>query len=119
MHNTAEDIQRLEAKLRDHQKLLAAVGDETRLRLICLLLRGACSGSRVVELARQANLSRPAVSRHLHVLKDAGVVKDRREGTCIYYYLDPEDQEITALAELLDDMLRILRRAPDRQGEQD
>ena len=63
------------------------------------------------------NLSRPAVSHHLQILKDAKVVKARKEGTCIYYYLDPDRTEIRRLTNLLLDIQRIMGNAPDREGE--
>ena len=44
----------------------------------------------VNELARVVPVSRPAVSQHLKVLKDAGLVRDRRDGTRRLYQLDPE-----------------------------
>ncbi len=44
----------------------------------------------VVELARHLPVSRPAVSQHLKVLKDAGLVTDTKEGTRRLYQLDPE-----------------------------
>ena len=44
----------------------------------------------VNELARTLPVSRPAVSQHLKVLKDAGLVVDRRAGTRRLYQLDPE-----------------------------
>ena len=53
-----------------------------------------CQGSRGVELAEKIHLSRPAVSHHLQILKEAGIVRARREGTYIYYYLNPQDGEI-------------------------
>lgn len=44
----------------------------------------------VHELAERLPVSRPAVSQHLRVLKDAGLVTDRRDGTRRLYQLDPE-----------------------------
>lgn len=44
----------------------------------------------VGELAREVPVSRPAVSQHLRVLKDAGLVVDRRAGTRRIYQLDPD-----------------------------
>ena len=42
------------------------------------------------ELARELPVSRPAVSQHLKILKDAGLVIDRRAGSRRIYQLDPE-----------------------------
>jgi DNA-binding transcriptional ArsR family regulator len=66
---------------------LTALGDPTR-RAIFERLAG---GPRPVgELAEGLPVSRPAVSQHLKVLKDAGLVTDRRAGTRRLYQLDPE-----------------------------
>jgi DNA-binding transcriptional ArsR family regulator len=49
------------------------------------------SGPRAVgDIARGMPVSRPAVSQHLKVLKEAGLVTDRAEGTRRVYYLDPK-----------------------------
>ena len=63
-------------------KAIAALADPTR-RAVFERLRG---GPRpVVEIARGLPVSRPAVSQHLRVLKEAGLVRERREGTRNYY----------------------------------
>ena len=117
MGNTPKDIQNLEAKFKSCQKILNAIGDETRQHLICIMLEGGCSGGRVIDIAKKTNLSRPAVSHHMQILKEAKIVKSRKEGTCIYYYLDPDLEEIGHMADLLRDIQRIAKNAPDRQGE--
>jgi DNA-binding transcriptional ArsR family regulator len=66
---------------------LDAVGEATR-RAILDLLRARPSS--VAELARQLPVSRPAVSQHLRVLKDAGMVRVEARGTQRIYSLDPE-----------------------------
>ena len=64
-----------------------AVGDGTRRAILERLLEGA---SAVGELAAGLPVSRPAVSQHLSVLKDAGLVRDRQVGTRRIYAVDPE-----------------------------
>jgi DNA-binding transcriptional ArsR family regulator len=44
----------------------------------------------VTELAKGLNVTRPAVSQHLKVLREAGLVNDHAEGTSRIYHLDPE-----------------------------
>lgn len=117
MENTPEDIQRIEEEFKQCQTLLTAIGDETRQHIICIMLEGDCSGDRVVDIAARTNLSRPAVSHHMQILKNAGFVKSRKEGTYIYYYLDPDRAEIGKLANLLRDIQRIVGNAPERDGE--
>ena len=80
-------------------RVLTAIGDETRQHLIVEMMQmGKCNGVRVGEVTEKTNLSRPAVSHHLQILKDAGIVKVRKEGTKNYYYFDPE---MEAFAELI------------------
>jgi DNA-binding transcriptional ArsR family regulator len=66
---------------------LTALGDPTRR---AIFERLADAPSSVGELARELPVSRPAVSQHLKVLKDAGLVTDRPEGTRRIYQLDPD-----------------------------
>ena len=115
--NTIEDIKRLGEAFKVCQKALVAIGDETRQHLLMIMLDGECSGHRVVDIAKQTHLSRPAVSHHMQILKDAGIVKSRKEGTCIYYYLDPNEEELNQLIILFEDIKRIMRDVPDRGGE--
>jgi DNA-binding transcriptional ArsR family regulator len=64
-----------------------ALGDPTRRRIFELLQNGPRA---VGELAGELPVSRPAVSQHLRVLKEAGLVTERREGTRRIYRLDPD-----------------------------
>lgn len=63
-----------------------ALGDPSRLAIVtCLAERPRAVG----ELAEELPISRPAVSQHLRVLKDAGLVSDRAVGTRRVYRLNP------------------------------
>ncbi len=64
-----------------------AVADPTRL---AILERLADRPQAVVDLARDLPVSRPAVSQHLRVLKDAGLVVDQPVGTRRIYRVDPD-----------------------------
>lgn len=64
----------------------AALGDPTRR---AIFERVAARPTSVGELARGLPVSRPAVSQHLRVLKDAGLVRETAEGTRRIYRLDP------------------------------
>jgi DNA-binding transcriptional ArsR family regulator len=66
---------------------LAALGDPTRR---AIFERLADRPRAVGELAREFPVSRPAVSQHLKVLKDAGLVIDRPAGNRRIYQLDPD-----------------------------
>ena len=45
-----------------------------------------CNGVRVGTITEKTHLSRPAVSHHIQILKEAGILKVRKEGTKNYYY---------------------------------
>jgi DNA-binding transcriptional ArsR family regulator len=64
-----------------------ALGDPTRRRIFELLRAGPRA---VSEIAAELPVSRPAVSQHLRVLKEAGLVSERPEGTRRIYRLDPQ-----------------------------
>lgn len=65
----------------------AALGDPNRRRIVELLAAGSRS---VGELAADMTISRPAVSRHLRLMKDAGLVREEAEGTRRIYRLHGE-----------------------------
>jgi DNA-binding transcriptional ArsR family regulator len=69
---------------------LTALGDPTRRAIFERLAAGPLA---VGELARELPVTRPAVSQHLKVLKDAGLVIDRADGTRRLYQLDPSGIE--------------------------
>jgi DNA-binding transcriptional ArsR family regulator len=94
-----------------------ALGDPTRR---AIFERLAERPQAVGELARDLPVSRPAVSQHLKVLKDAGLVTDRRAGTRRIYQLDPAG--VGALRAYLDGFwqrsLAAFKDAVERQEEQ-
>ena len=69
-----------------YEQQLDALGDVTRRALLEKLRRGP---QPVGELARGLPISRPAVSQHLRVLKEAKLVRNEASGTRRYYRLDP------------------------------
>jgi|SRR5579862_3326985 len=69
------------------EAIFDALGDRTRRRIIKRLEFGPLA---VVEIARSMPVARPAISQHLKVLKDAGLVVDRPVGNRRLYALDPD-----------------------------
>ena len=67
------------------QRCFHALSDETRLRLLELLRAGEQC---VCDLTDSLDTGQSRLSFHLKVLKDAGLVTDRREGRWVYYALD-------------------------------
>ena len=76
---------------------LGLLGDPTRRAIFELLARRPCT---VGELDEQLPITRSAVSQHLRVLKDGGLVVSKAEGTRRIYRLNPEG--VTALRAYLD-----------------
>src|SRR5215468_7381621 len=70
--------------VRSFTRLFRALGDETRLRIVALLSHGELC---VCHLEEALRLSQPHVSRHLAILRGAGVVERRRDGSWIHYKL--------------------------------
>ena len=68
-----------------HEAALEALGDGSRRAILEILSAG---GRSVQQIADGLEISRPAVSRHLRVLKAAGLVSDRAEGARRIYRLD-------------------------------
>lgn len=115
-----EAIQSLAIEFEDCQKILSALGDEVRQYLIVQMMYHGkdCNGMRVPEITKLTHLSRSAVSHHLQILKDAGIVRMRREGTMNYYYF-ADDNSIEKLIAALQHANAIIKALPDRSGESD
>src|SRR5262245_46764837 len=96
------------------ERVLEALGDSTR-RLVFNRLRG---GARSVgEIAEGMNVSRPAVSQHLKVLKAARLVVDRAEGTRRMYAVDAQGLETLRrwLDGFWDEALAVFKDAAERE----
>ncbi len=99
-------------------EILTAIGDETRLHIILEMMKmEACNGVRVCEITKKTNLSRPSVSHHLQIMKRAGIIKVRKEGTKNYYYFDPETKAFEQLISALQLAMNISKALPNRSGE--
>ena len=96
---------------RNYQKVFIALGDETRLQIILALLDSPNIGMRVPEITEQTHLSRPAVSHHLKVLKDVGLIGMHRQGTRNYYYMDANVTCWHGLRGLIDEVDDLVKHA--------
>ncbi len=83
--------------------VFAALGDETRLRLVAKLSHGQPRS--IAQLTEGSALTRQAITKHLRVLEDAGIVHSVREGRENLFKFDPKS-------------LRELRKYLDRVSEQ-
>jgi DNA-binding transcriptional ArsR family regulator len=71
--------------------VFAALGDETRLRLVAILCAGG--GFSIAQLTANTDITRQAVTKHLQVLADAGLVHDLKVGRERLWQFDPEQLE--------------------------
>jgi ArsR family transcriptional regulator, arsenate/arsenite/antimonite-responsive transcriptional repressor len=78
-------------------RLFRALGDETRLRIVALLSHGELC---VCHLESALDLNQSTASRQLGILRSAGIVDSRREGTWVYYSIT--EQEHATVAKALD-----------------
>ena len=98
--------------------IFSALADPTRREVFERLARGPLA---VGELAHGLPVSRPAVSQHLKVLKEAGLVTDRPDGTRRVYQIDPKGLgQIRAwLDQFWDVALDAFKAEVERQAEQE
>ena len=98
-------------------RALDALGDPTRRTVFEVLAVGPHP---VGEIAAGLPVSRPAVSQHLRVLKEAGLVRDRRDGNRRLYSVDPAG--LASLREYLerywDSALEAFERAATEEGDE-
>ena len=73
--------------MRELQSIFKVLSDHTRIRILKLILqRELC----VCELMQVLNMTQSRISRHVNLLKQAGLVKDRREGKWVYYSVNSQ-----------------------------
>jgi ArsR family transcriptional regulator len=82
-------------------KAFKALGDETRIRILKVLLQRACC---VCEVMQALDISQSRASRNLGILKDAGFAKSSREGLWIVYSIN--EQTMNRYAASLTELLR-------------
>jgi ArsR family transcriptional regulator len=84
------------------EKILKALADKNRLRIINMLTQRAMC---VCEITEVLSLSQSTVSGHLRVLKDAGLLDDTKDGLWVEYSLNRDDSFVTELVDLVTDSL--------------
>jgi len=90
--------------------IFKALSEETRLRILKLLENGELC---VCDITEALNMTQPNISFHLGMLKEAGLIKDRKEGRWMYYSLNVSDVFIRFL------LLGVLERIDNKSVEED
>ena len=103
--------------LRKSAPIFAALGDETRLRLIAVLCAGGAMS--IAQLTSGTDITRQAVTKHLHVLADAGLVHDIKVGReCLWEFepaqLEEARRSLGVIAQQWDHALNKLKMAMER-----
>ena len=93
------DIEQMRANAAEAAELLKTLANRNRLLILCTLAEGEAS---VSELNARVELSQPALSQHLGVLRQSGIVRSRREAQTIYYSLS--ESSALALIQTLHDI---------------
>lgn len=92
---SVHDLQRFQARADDAARLMKALSNRNRLMILCRLTGGE---RQVGELASEVGLSQSALSQHLSLLREDGLVAARREGVTMHYVIaDPAVARVIAL----------------------
>jgi ArsR family transcriptional regulator, arsenate/arsenite/antimonite-responsive transcriptional repressor len=100
------DVEKIRYLFTQSLPLFNALGDPIRQQLILLMMDGTRKS--VAELAAQTELSRPTISHHLKILKDAHIIASQKVGTKIYYcpqmgaYFEPVKELVNTIVALED-----------------
>jgi len=91
LSRTSKNAPLKNSALRNSASVFAALGDETRLRLVAVLCAGGAMS--IAQLTSGTDITRQAVTKHLHVLADAGLVQDIKVGRERLWEFEPTQVE--------------------------
>lgn len=111
MNECAENRQELAKSFKNFRKVFIALGDENRQQIFITLLENENVGMRVPEITKQTHLSRPAVSHHLKILREAGLINMYPVGTMNYYYVDANESCWKGLKKFVDSVDTLVGKA--------
>ena len=115
MSECTESLLKLSLDFRDCRKSFIAIGDETRQQIIITLLESDYNGIRVGEITKKTHLSRASVAHHLKILKDAGIVTMRREGTRNYYFMNANNNQWQKIMNFIENVNKIIQSMPHEE----
>lgn len=104
----AEKMTALAKELTACRSAFLAIGDENRQHILIVLLENY-GGMRVGEITKRTNLSRPAVSHHLKILKNAGIVSMFKKGTMNFYHVDANESQWAQIASLVNNINELVQ----------
>lgn len=104
-----ENVHHLIQRFNKCAPVFIALGDEERQKLIIDIANAGVQGLNVTDLSSKSHLSRPAVSHHLKILKDTGLIKPHKIGTQIFYKLNLKEN-LQEIEKLIDSMQEIIKK---------
>lgn len=114
-----KEIEKLAEQIKSCKKIMTALGDENRQHLILEMMKmRQYDGVQVGTIAKQSHLSRPAVSHHLQILKNVGILDMRREGTKNYYFFDRNLKAVNQLIVVLNHAKEIMEEISDQTKQE-
>lgn len=88
--------------LKDLERVIKALADKNRLRILKMLQQQEMC---VCEIREVLGLSQPSVSKHLKILKEAGIIEDGKQGLWTNYYIRAQNDYAHLLSRLIKDWL--------------
>lgn len=82
-----DEIKRIREKFLICGPYMLTLGDEVRQRILLILAEAGTDGMDVADITSKTHLSRPAISHHLKILKDTGMITSHKKGTQVYYFI--------------------------------
>lgn len=76
--------------LKDMANILKSLGDEKRLKIIKMLASNADETFCVSDVAQQLDISQPAASQHIKILKNIGILEENRRGFRVFYTINSD-----------------------------
>jgi len=111
---TIEELHKTREVLHSCLPLFIALGDEFRQQLIVEIAAAGEKGINVSDLTDKIELSRPAVSHHLKILKDMGLITAKKNKTQVFYKISIHDD-----LEKLSDFINSISKVIDSLKEED
>jgi ArsR family transcriptional regulator, arsenate/arsenite/antimonite-responsive transcriptional repressor len=82
-----DEIKKIREKFLICGPYMLTLGDEMRQRILLILAEAGTDGIDVADITARTHLSRPAISHHLKILKDTGMITSHKKGTQVYYFI--------------------------------
>lgn len=82
-----EQINMIRSKFSECNSFMTALSDPVRQKILFILAESGTDGMDVQDITAKTHLSRPAISHHLRILKDDGMIISHKKGTQVYYFI--------------------------------